>query len=191
MNSSARTPAYAVRSGHISRYVSGHSGYRDATSLTGNFIGAERLTNSGGAAQHGYEETTTPRAHRRASCSTSQRAVDPCAKITTHTGHRRATGSSSQHAADPYENNIGPMHRNTYGNPTQQVKGLHTPPGRTPLADRDPEQFVTLLANNIYLSDKRKPTMFLMKRDPNMVQFTKDNWYSYVNVTGNQRYHMV
>lgn len=81
------------------------------------------------------------------------------------------------------------MHGSPYGNPPDQIQGLRSAPRRTPLADRDPEQRLTLLPNDLYPRDKWQPTRFVTKHDLIMVQITNDKRYANLYGIGDHRYH--
>lgn len=49
---------------------------------------------------------------------------------------------------------------------------------------RYPEQFLMLLANDLYGREKRQRTMFVTKSHPIMVQFTNDKRHANVNGIG-------
>lgn len=59
------------------------------------------------------------------------------------------------------------------------------------MVDLNPEQYVSLLANDLYPRGKRQGTMFETERDPIMVQFAKDMRYDNLNGIVDHRYHRV
>lgn len=67
--------------------------------------------------------------------------------------------------------------------------GIRPQPLRTELADRNPEQYVTVFPNDRFIQDRRQKAHFETVKDQILVCFTKDPSFAYINAVGDHQYH--